>query len=243
MGVSNTPADGDMRKRFRTGYMDAGVFDLGRVVNTAMNDLADVEFDTFVGIGMSGAVVIPMLAWHMDKHYVIVRKEDDDSHHGGSVPFGLMGERFIFFDDFISSGRTFKEARRTLNQAMLRRDDVDNTTMVGIYEYQGRRDGDGDDNDTRWTPWTETDDEFFRESQALKRTVEKKKKDVWASDPKPSIDLGEVCLPAPADRSDTRESERQRLNERYAEQVRFYASSISNGVALWDDSVKKDRLI
>lgn len=95
-----------MGTKFRTYYMDDAVFNLESVIEHAKKALADVDFDTLVGTGFSGAVVIPSIALAMGKKFVLIRKDNDDSHHGRGRLLGELGERWIFVDDFVSSGRT-----------------------------------------------------------------------------------------------------------------------------------------
>lgn len=92
--------------RFNTYYMDNALFNLSEVIDTAKSQLADVDFDTLVGTGFSGGVVIPSLALAMGKKFVLIRKETDDSHHGKGRLLGSLGRRWIFVDDFVSSGKT-----------------------------------------------------------------------------------------------------------------------------------------
>lgn len=91
---------------FRTYYMDKALFSLAEVIETAKKQLANVEFDTLVGTGFSGGVVIPALALAMGKNFVLIRKETDDSHHGPGLLLGELGERWIFVDDLVATGRT-----------------------------------------------------------------------------------------------------------------------------------------
>lgn len=67
----------------------------------------DVEYDTMIGRGMSGALIIPRLATLLGKAYAIVRKDNDGSHSGNRVE-GRIGSRWIFVDEFTRSGRTRK---------------------------------------------------------------------------------------------------------------------------------------
>lgn len=91
-----------------TGYMDTALDPegLAAVIDRAKKALADVDFDTMVGTGFSGGVVIPALAMAMGKSFVLVRKEEDTSHHGPGRLLGHLGRRWIFVDDFISTGKT-----------------------------------------------------------------------------------------------------------------------------------------
>lgn len=91
---------------FKTGYFDSALTDLGTVIGQATEDLAQVKFDTLVGTGFSGAVVIPALALALGKNFLLIRKDNDDSHHGSGKLIGILGKRWIFVDDFVSGGTT-----------------------------------------------------------------------------------------------------------------------------------------
>lgn len=122
-----------MSTRLRTYYMDTALFDLADVIETAKERLAEVEFDTLVGTGFSGGIVIPALALAMGKKFVLIRKETDDSHHGGGQLLGELGERWIFVDDFVSSGRTRNRVINKIDDAA--RDYEMVTKFVGQYMY------------------------------------------------------------------------------------------------------------
>lgn len=126
--------------RFRTYYFDEAVFDLATVVEDAKKELEKVEFDTLVGTGFSGSIVIPSLALAMGKKFALIRKETDDSHHGKGRLLGEIGMRWIFVDDFISSGATRSRVIRKVADALACSDDLSRTgtTMVGQYMYQAR---------------------------------------------------------------------------------------------------------
>lgn len=124
-----------MYTTFRTYYMDEAVFSLSEVIETAQKKLADVEFDTLVGTGFSGGIVVPSLALAMGKKFVLVRKETDDSHHGSGQLLGELGPRWIFVDDFAQTGRTQKRVIRKIKEAAEVRDTT--TTLVGRYMYAG----------------------------------------------------------------------------------------------------------
>lgn len=97
-----------MSKCFRTGYMDNAVLRLPLTLDEAESDL-DLhvnKFDTLVGTGFSGGLIIPALALRLGKTFVLVRKESDDSHHGGGRLLGELGKTWIFVDDFVGSGHT-----------------------------------------------------------------------------------------------------------------------------------------
>lgn len=125
--------------QFRTWYMDNALFDLSEVIETAKEQLANVEFDTLVGTGFSGSVVIPALALAMGKKFVLIRKETDDSHHGRGLLVGQLGEKWIFVDDFVASGKT---RNRVIEKVEAAASDLElDTEYVGQYMYVNYGDG------------------------------------------------------------------------------------------------------
>jgi adenine/guanine phosphoribosyltransferase-like PRPP-binding protein len=91
---------------YHSGYFDEALFNLGEVIKKAERDLIMVDFDTMVGTGFSGSVVVPTLALAMGKKFALARKPGDNSHHGNDRLVGTLGERWLFVDDFVSSGFT-----------------------------------------------------------------------------------------------------------------------------------------
>ena len=119
--------------RFATYYMDEAVFNLSEVIETARERLADEDFDTMVGTGFSGGIVIPALALAMGKKFVLIRKETDDSHHGRGRLLGQLGVRWIFVDDFVSSGKTRGRVIEKIHDAAA--ESCTTTKFVGEYMY------------------------------------------------------------------------------------------------------------
>ena len=72
--------------------------------------LLDVDFDTIVCTGVSGVSAGSILAFLLDKRLLVIRKENDDSHHGNR-PSGWLSpntSKVVIVDDFVCSGRTMK---------------------------------------------------------------------------------------------------------------------------------------
>lgn len=127
--------------KFQTHYFDTALFDLQSVVDQAADRLKGVEFDTLVGTGFSGGIVIPALALKMGKKFVLVRKEGDDSHHGGGRLLGTLGSNWVFVDDFIASGKTrYRVITKIMDSLPLT---GGSTRMVGQYLYGRYADDDG----------------------------------------------------------------------------------------------------
>lgn len=126
-----------MDTTFSTAYMDSAVFGLANVIETAKERLADVDFDTLVGTGFSGGLVIPSLALAMGKKFVLIRKESDDSHHGGGRLLGQLGQKWIFVDDFVSSGYTRNRVVSKINEALSIQGG--SSEFVGQYMYESHR--------------------------------------------------------------------------------------------------------
>jgi hypothetical protein len=125
---------------FRTYYFDEAVRDLPGVIEDCKRALRGIDFDTIVGTGFSGGIVIPALAMSMGKKFVLIRKENDDSHHGGGKLVGELGERWVFVDDFVSSGRTRERVITKMADAVVGTD-LETTTMVGQYMYRRSQSG------------------------------------------------------------------------------------------------------
>lgn len=91
-------------RTYTAGYM-GDPFDIDAHVQAARHHLRNVDYDTMVGTGLSGALVVPGLARALGKYALIVRKPRDGSH-ACSTAEGKLGDRWVFVDDFISTGAT-----------------------------------------------------------------------------------------------------------------------------------------
>lgn len=90
----------------RRFYGDYTLVDPKGMLRAARSKLRDVDFDTVVGTGMSGIPAATLIGNSMGKHILLVRKPDDKSNHHGGPVVGELGARWIFVDDFVSSGST-----------------------------------------------------------------------------------------------------------------------------------------
>ncbi len=129
--------------------------DLDDIVAEAVERLTDVDFDTIVGTGMSGSIVIPLLAKALNDrngteiNFLLIRKEGVGAHTSSHV--GHLGARWIFVDDFIASGATYQRVRRAVDDIVDTANRYRNagwpqftTTRVGAYLYAGY--------ERRWLP-------------------------------------------------------------------------------------------
>lgn len=123
----------------RSEYFDRAVDETAEIVREAKLRLKGVQFDTFVATGLSGAVIAPVLARAMRKKFLVLRKPDDLSTHSSSRAVGRLGRRWIFVDDFVSSGTTKK---RVMGQ------------IEDLLDLQAERGGDYDA-EWNWIPNTE----------------------------------------------------------------------------------------
>lgn len=92
-------------EEFTTSYIAAGTHQYDDMLERALLSLADVEFDTVVGTGLSGALVVPRLASDLLVEWAVVRKPTDNSHAFSAVE-GRIGRKWLFVDDLIDTGTT-----------------------------------------------------------------------------------------------------------------------------------------
>lgn len=91
--------------------------------------LHDIDFDSIAFCGISGALFGPTLAHAMGKEIILVRKKDDTSHSNYTVEGFRDSQRYIFVDDIIDYGRTF---RHTVNGV---KRFAPNAKLIGVYLY------------------------------------------------------------------------------------------------------------
>lgn len=121
-----------------TSYMDLGFSDDGPIRAYGERLKTYGDFDLIVTRGLSGTVLASRLAPMFGWNFVIVRKTDDGSHSGSlyeatAEPGQAGTSRWIFLDDFIMSGHTFRCCYRTMRRF------YSNSTFVGSAEYYYKR--------------------------------------------------------------------------------------------------------
>lgn len=126
---------------FQTVFTDAEM-----LLDQAADRLQDVDFDTIVATGLSGTIFAGLLAQRLGKHLIIVRKADDASTHSSNRIEGILGKRWLFVDDLISSGNTLRHVVKQVELVAGRgsvRDWMDEppfaTEWVGTYLYNSER--------------------------------------------------------------------------------------------------------
>jgi orotate phosphoribosyltransferase len=114
-------------------YMD-DVFqpDMTDFINNAEQALRSVRYDTLVGTGLSASLVIPLLARSLGKEWLIIRKDNDGSHDFRRAA-GTLDQRWVFVDDFISTGETFHRVNRMVET--IANSSNHQTELVGAYLY------------------------------------------------------------------------------------------------------------
>jgi orotate phosphoribosyltransferase len=111
------------------------------LVKATRTGKAKIDYDTLVGTGMSGSLVVPYLAMRLKINWAVVRKNGESSH-GNSEVGGRIGRRWLFVDDFISTGRTHSRVRAAIVEAVNRANRYSEelvafaTVHVGSFEYQ-----------------------------------------------------------------------------------------------------------
>ena len=96
--------------------LDGAFEDPNRLAADASQALRGVQFDTMVGTGFSGALVVPILARVMGKNILLIRKPGDSHHHGTAIAEGDLGDRWVFVDDGIATGTTYRRVHKAIHE-------------------------------------------------------------------------------------------------------------------------------
>lgn len=105
---------------FNAGYFDRAFGDaeaLTKAFDVAI-EFSKVDFDSMAAIGLSGHLVLPLLARHAGVPFLALRKSDVKTHDTwgiGKHGRGTIGKRYLIIDDFVSSGTTVKKIRNAID--------------------------------------------------------------------------------------------------------------------------------
>lgn len=107
---------------------------IGSTLEKAVQTLTDldIDFDTVVGTGLSGALLLPRLAEMLKCHYLIIRKEP--TSHSYRPAEGMLGRRWLFVDDQRSTGATRNRVKDIVVRICERNDEF-TSEYVGAYYY------------------------------------------------------------------------------------------------------------
>lgn len=114
-----------------------GLDDLGEAVERTVKALSEHldKFDFIAVRGCSGMLVGAPVSLAIGKPLVVARKPTEDSHSwsGKLINDAHAHGRYIFLDDFISSGATERAVIQAIEEA--RKNDWQKCEYVGSYEY------------------------------------------------------------------------------------------------------------
>ncbi|NKS98826.1 hypothetical protein GS498_20965 [Rhodococcus hoagii] len=112
----------------------------------AQQELADVEFDTVVGTGLSGALAAPVVALEFNADLLVIRKVNDSSH-ADRMEEGSLGRRWLFVDDFIETGATFRRVHAHVEEVASKYKRPMEFAGAFLYDVEGGSRGFTDPND------------------------------------------------------------------------------------------------
>jgi orotate phosphoribosyltransferase len=100
-----------------------------RIIIKAVCDLRKIanEFDTIACCGVSGMMVVPQIAELLDKHILIVRK--DEKRYSEFRSEGVAPFKYVVVDDLICSGATIKHINNVIH------DEYPRAKCIGVYCY------------------------------------------------------------------------------------------------------------
>jgi adenine/guanine phosphoribosyltransferase-like PRPP-binding protein len=111
----------------KTDYLNQ-VYNLSEFVHTVKKTVAKArqimtmeEYDSIAFTGTSGAAMAYILSAELGVHLICIRKATDSSHYvrgHGQLEGNVSAKRYLFVDDFISSGTTFRTVREFIKNKM-----------------------------------------------------------------------------------------------------------------------------
>ena len=97
-------------------FSQHAIADSKKFVRAARKALKDVDFDTIVVTGLSGMGAGSILAHSMGKNLFVIRKQGEQAHDWRPA-FGAMGQKWIFIDDLLDSGSTYRKVQEHMANA------------------------------------------------------------------------------------------------------------------------------
>lgn len=94
-----------------------------KAVQAAIRMRKVIDYDAFAFTGTSGAAMAYILSAELGVPLLCVRKETDNSHYvkgHGYLEGYVKAEQYVFVDDFISSGDTFRRVREVVESKLHR---------------------------------------------------------------------------------------------------------------------------
>lgn len=95
------------------------------------------QFDAIAFRGLSGALIAPLVAVRMKKHFLAVRKPSEKNHSTMKVEGDFDAQRYIILDDFIDSGETIKEIITEINIAYEKKG-YERPQVAGLVMYRSQ---------------------------------------------------------------------------------------------------------
>ena len=114
-----------------SGYLERG-FDPHRIHEQASELLESHDFDTVVATGVSGTIALPMVAFAHNVNMLVVRKSQENCHSWLDCE-GVLGSKWMFVDDFIHTGDTFRRVHDAVTRLAQKYERE--TEFVGAYLY------------------------------------------------------------------------------------------------------------
>jgi phosphoribosylpyrophosphate synthetase len=100
-----------------------------------------LKFDNFIVTGVSGITMGAIMARELNKGLTIVRKVSDNSHSSYNVENFQWDKSYIFLDDLIASGNTYKNVTNSFKCCLDKRwlyGDGKRSKIIGsIFYYVG----------------------------------------------------------------------------------------------------------
>jgi hypoxanthine phosphoribosyltransferase len=118
-----------------TGNYFPSFYDDNLFLTNAKRILKNVDYDTMVGIGLSGVLAVCKLSTAFHKYGLYIRKGGETAHSSWPQE-GFIGSKWIFVDDLISTGSTFKVAYERVRDLIRIRDHK--SKFMGAYLYEHR---------------------------------------------------------------------------------------------------------